>query len=135
MRAGPLKIAAYQVRDPETGAFSKNQFHMTYDNTVMAVLDESSAKLFASFITDFQTNLDKPLVVTDRIKELLEHNNVQLEENRAQKAVIRKLLEQVQENHKHHIDYDDTGSYAGSAYEADNLDAIKAGKEILNVGS
>jgi hypothetical protein len=52
LRAGPLKLAAYRVRDIETGEFSKLQFHMTYDNTVMAVMEESSAKLFCKFVTD-----------------------------------------------------------------------------------
>ena len=83
MRAGPLKIAAYQVRDPETQEFSKVQFHMIFGEVVMGMLDESSAKLFAGFITDFQTRMDEPLVVTDRIKELLEANNALLEKNRA----------------------------------------------------
>ena len=90
MRAGPLKIAAYQVRDPETQEFSKVQFHMTYDNIVMAMLDESSAKLFAGFITDFQEKMDKPLVVTDRIKELLESNTAKLEENRALHKILKE---------------------------------------------
>lgn len=50
--AGPIKIAAYRVRDPETGEFSKLQYHMTYDNTVMAVMGEEAAKLFIRFIND-----------------------------------------------------------------------------------
>jgi hypothetical protein len=48
--AGPLKIAAYRVRDPENDDWSPLQFHMTYDNTVMAVMGESAAKLFADFV-------------------------------------------------------------------------------------
>lgn len=50
--AGPLKIAAYRVRDPQTDEWSKLQFHMTYDNTVMAVMSEAAATLFAKFVTD-----------------------------------------------------------------------------------
>jgi len=50
INAGPLKLAAYRVRDPETGEFSNVQFHMTYDNMVMAVMSEESAKLFCTFV-------------------------------------------------------------------------------------
>jgi hypothetical protein len=50
LRAGPLKLAAYRVRDPETDAFGKLQFHVTFDNCVMAVMDESSARLFCTFV-------------------------------------------------------------------------------------
>lgn len=50
MRAAGFKIAAYRVRDPETDEWSKIQFHMTYENTVMGILGEESAKLFANFI-------------------------------------------------------------------------------------
>lgn len=50
LRAGPLKFAAYQVRDPATNEWSNIQFHMTYDNTVMAVMEENSAKLFADMV-------------------------------------------------------------------------------------
>jgi len=46
-----LKIAAYRVRDPETNEWSKLQFHMTYNNTVMAFMGEESAKSFARFVT------------------------------------------------------------------------------------
>lgn len=49
--AGPMKMAAYRVRDPETGEYGALQFHMTYDNMVMAVMGESAAKLFADFVT------------------------------------------------------------------------------------
>lgn len=49
LRAGPLKIAAYRVRDPETDTFGKMQFHMTFDNCVMAVMDEESFKLLRTF--------------------------------------------------------------------------------------
>lgn len=49
---GSMKMAAYRVRDPETDEFSPLQFHFTYDNTVMAVMGERSAKLFANFIND-----------------------------------------------------------------------------------
>lgn len=48
--SGALKMAAYRVRDPETGEFSKLQFHATYNNMVLAVMEEESAKLFATFV-------------------------------------------------------------------------------------
>ena len=50
--AGAFKIAAYRLRDPETMEWGALQFHMTYDNTVMAVMGEEAAKLFASFVED-----------------------------------------------------------------------------------
>lgn len=49
---GTLKMAAYRVRDVETGEFSPLQFHCTFNNTVMAVMGEESAKLFCRFVTD-----------------------------------------------------------------------------------
>jgi hypothetical protein len=49
--AGAVKIAAYKVRDPETLEWSVMQFHMTYNNMVMGMLEEQGAKLFANFIT------------------------------------------------------------------------------------
>jgi hypothetical protein len=53
--AGPLKLGAYRVRDPQTDEWSALQFHMTCDNTVMAVMSEASAKLFAKFVSDTLT--------------------------------------------------------------------------------
>lgn len=50
--AGPLKLASYTVRDPETGEHGPVQFHMTYDNMVMALMGTSSAQLFAQFVQD-----------------------------------------------------------------------------------
>lgn len=50
--AGGLKMASYRTRDPKTDEWSDLQFHATYNNTVMAVMGESSARLFAKFITD-----------------------------------------------------------------------------------
>lgn len=50
--AGQLKIAAYRVRDPDTNEWSKLQFHFTHDNTVLAVMGEEAAKLFARFVND-----------------------------------------------------------------------------------
>lgn len=52
IRAGAMKLGAYRVRDPETDEWSALQFHMTYDNTVMAMMSESAAKLFAKFVTE-----------------------------------------------------------------------------------
>lgn len=61
--AGALKLAAYTVRDPETGEHGPLQFHMTWDNTVMAVMGEEAAKLFAKFITDTVTaRLVEPII-------------------------------------------------------------------------
>jgi hypothetical protein len=54
--AGPLKVAAYRVRDPETLEWSPIHFHMTYDNIVLGMLSEESAKLFARFINDTLEN-------------------------------------------------------------------------------
>ena len=51
IRAGVMKVAAYRVRDPETGEFSPLQFHMTYDNTIIAMMGEEAAKLFATFVS------------------------------------------------------------------------------------
>lgn len=61
--SGPLhslKMAAYRVRDPETGEFSSLQFHATFDNTVLAVMGEESAKMFARFVT---SALSTPIAV------------------------------------------------------------------------
>ena len=52
LRANGLKIAAYRVRDEETGLYGKLQFHMTWDNTVLAMMSEEAAKLFARFVRD-----------------------------------------------------------------------------------
>lgn len=59
LQADGLKIAAYRVRDTDTGEFSSLQFHMTYNNTVMAVMGEEAAKLFAQFVGD--TMNEKPI--------------------------------------------------------------------------
>lgn len=50
--AGPVRMAAYRVRDPVTDKLSDIQFHMTYANMVVAVMGEDSAKLFARFVTE-----------------------------------------------------------------------------------
>lgn len=55
--SGSLKIAAYKVRDPETGEWSDLQFHMTHDNTVLAVMSKEAARLFALFVN---RTLDPP---------------------------------------------------------------------------
>lgn len=44
----------------------------------------------------------------------------------AQLDALRLALKALEENHKHHIDYDDRGGYYGSALEQTNLDAIAA---------
>lgn len=48
--AGPLKMAAYRVCDPETGEMGTIQFHVTYDNHVMALMGEEGARAFCSFV-------------------------------------------------------------------------------------
>ena len=48
--AGSLKMAAYRVRDPETDEWGSQQFHATYDNHVLAMMSEETARLFAKFI-------------------------------------------------------------------------------------
>lgn len=50
IHAGGLKMASYQVRDTETGELSKVQFHATFNNTVLAVMSEETAKLFCTFV-------------------------------------------------------------------------------------
>ncbi len=50
--AGPVRLACYRVRDPETQQYGGRQFHMTFDNMVVAVAGEEAAKLFARFVTD-----------------------------------------------------------------------------------
>ena len=49
--AGGLKMAAYRVRDPETDEWSSQQFHVTYNNIIIALMEEETAKLFARFVT------------------------------------------------------------------------------------
>lgn len=48
--AGAMKCAEYKVRNPETGEYGESQFHMLYDNHVMAMMGASSARLFADFV-------------------------------------------------------------------------------------
>lgn len=67
--AGPLKLAAYTVRDPETMEHGQRQFHMTYDNTVMAVMSEEAAKLFSTMVRQI-IGLDNE--ETDKIRQLRE---------------------------------------------------------------
>jgi hypothetical protein len=64
--AGPMKIAEYRVRDPETGEWSTPQFHFTYNNTVMAVMGEQAAILFANFVA---SALDRTFAPTPRNPE------------------------------------------------------------------
>lgn len=59
--AGPMKLAAYTVLDPETGEHGDVQFHMTYNNTVMAVLGEQSARLFVRFVNENMPDATKPV--------------------------------------------------------------------------
>lgn len=47
-----MQMGCYRVRNLETGEFSVRQFHFTFNNTVLAVMNESAAQLFARFITD-----------------------------------------------------------------------------------
>jgi len=47
---GPLKFAAYRVRDPETQEFGTLQFHFTYNGTVLAVMGEDPAKMFCRLV-------------------------------------------------------------------------------------
>lgn len=48
--AAGLRLASYRVRDPDTMEWGKLQFHMTWDNYVMAVLGEESARLLRTFL-------------------------------------------------------------------------------------
>ena len=60
--AGSLKMAAYRVRDPETDEWGPQQFHATYDNHVLAMMSEETAKLFAKFINSTVTGENDELV-------------------------------------------------------------------------
>ena len=64
--AGPMKLAAYTVLDIETGEHGPVQFHMTYDNTVMAVMGENSARLFVRFVAE---NLPAAPELDARVKQ------------------------------------------------------------------
>ncbi len=50
--AGSLKMAAYRIRDPETDEWGPQQFHATFDNHVLALMSEETAKLFVKFVND-----------------------------------------------------------------------------------
>lgn len=50
--AGALKMAVYRVRDPETDEWGSQQFHATFNNHVLALMGEETAKLFAKFVND-----------------------------------------------------------------------------------
>ena len=50
IQANNLKLAAYTVLDMETGQHGPLQFHATIGNTVLAVMGEETAKLFARFV-------------------------------------------------------------------------------------
>lgn len=50
-----LKLAAYRLRDPETDEFGSLQYHVTYNNTVVAVMGEEIANLFCKFVQDFKS--------------------------------------------------------------------------------
>lgn len=52
IEAGPLRIAAYRVRDPETLEWGEVEFHMTCNNYILAKMSKEAAKLFSSFVTD-----------------------------------------------------------------------------------
>lgn len=63
MMAGPLKFAAYKVRDPETDEWGPTQFHLVYDNHVMAVLSEQSARLFVTMYQQVMEKQSTPQIV------------------------------------------------------------------------
>lgn len=50
MTAGGLRMAGYRVRDPESKLFGPVQFHATYNNMVLAVMGEDTARAFSDFI-------------------------------------------------------------------------------------
>lgn len=64
LRAGPVTFAAYRVRDLQTMKWSSLQFHLTCDNTVMAVMDEDAAKLFVTLVTRTLANQAVPAEVS-----------------------------------------------------------------------
>lgn len=52
IKAGELKLAAYLVLNPETQEYGQLQFHATYGDTVLGVMGEASARLYAKFVLD-----------------------------------------------------------------------------------
>lgn len=68
---------------------------------------------------------------TKRQDELFEHNNAQLEENRQQRRAMTQLKRVCLENHAHHQNYDQTGTYDGSEMEEMNLAAINFDIRLL----
>lgn len=90
--AGPLKLAAYRVRDPETDEWSKTQFHMTYDNTVLAMLSEDSMKLLLGFAMRHYPKLIPGVLVEDS-----DHSY------REASVVSRKVV--VNPKHKHALEF------------------------------
>ena len=50
LRAGPIKIAAFEVWDHDKEKYHDPQIHMTVNGTVYAVLGVESAKLLSKFV-------------------------------------------------------------------------------------
>lgn len=57
LRAGPIQVGAYRIRDMKTGEFGQQHFHMTFDNYVMAAMGEESARLFINLMLDIRPDL------------------------------------------------------------------------------
>lgn len=86
--AGPIKIAAYRVRDPDTQEWSSRQFHFTYDNHVVAVMDETSARLFSGFVTRAAGD-QRPCATDIFLLELFD----KVEDTHDRQAAIKEWLE------------------------------------------
>lgn len=49
LQAEGFKIASYRVRDPETNEFGDLQYHITHNNTVIAIMSETMLRLLIQF--------------------------------------------------------------------------------------
>ena len=68
-----------------------------------------------------------------RVTELLDHNNSQLEDNRALKALVRQLVSVAEKNSDLLIEHSATTGYCGCDLEKETFLAVSRAKEILNV--
>ena len=50
LRAGPIKIAAFEVWDHDNEKYHDPQIHMTINNTVYGVMGVDSARLLSKFM-------------------------------------------------------------------------------------
>jgi len=53
LMAAGIKLASYQVSDPLTEAWTEEQFHLTYNNTLIASLTRSEVELLQNFMDEY----------------------------------------------------------------------------------